>query len=143
MIALAAAGCSSAASSSALPVITAPGPASLGCAWYSPLATPGQVVNVTASGPACRDRSLIGWLADHTGRPWTTEGVIPGSFGTLLAQMTRNGSVVRVWFTGPAPTPTATGTPPERTQTRPPAAALAGRIAAGLQAAGWTPQEPS
>jgi hypothetical protein len=146
VLALALAGCASASSTAPRPTPASPqtagysGTASLGCAWYTPLAQPGQVVNVTATGEVCTDQSLIGWLAADTDRPWTSEGVIPGSFGTLLAQLARNGSVVRIWFTGPAPSATTTGTPPERTQTAPPAAVLAGRIADALQAAGWKPE---
>jgi hypothetical protein len=118
---LAVAGCSPAATTTTSPSPAASAPArTASCAWFTPLAQPGQVVNVTATGPACRDRSLIGWLAADTDRPWTSEGVIPGSFGTLLATLTRNGSTVRVWFTGPP-------------------AALAGQLADALQAAGWTP----
>jgi hypothetical protein len=138
------AGCSSAASSSPAPrpapsSSAASSAASLGCAWYSPMSPPGQVVNVTAVGPACSDRSLVGWLVADSDRPWTSEGVIPGSFGTLVATLKRNGTTVRVWFTGPAPSPTTTGNPPEQTQTATPAAALAGRIADGLEASGWSP----
>jgi hypothetical protein len=117
-----------------------PVPAPLGCAWYTALPEPGQVVTVTASGPACRDRSLIGWLVADTDRPWTSEPLIPGTFGTQLAELARNGSVVRVSFTGPEPSATVTGHPAQHTQTAPAAVALAGRIADALQAAGWTPQ---
>jgi hypothetical protein len=143
--------CSASSASSPAPrpatASTAPATASaaplLGCAWYTPLAPPGQVVNVTATGPACHDQSLIGWLASDTDRPWASESVIPGSFGTLLAQMARNGSVVRVWFTGPAVTPVASPATPGATLAAPQAAALAGRIADALQAAGWTPETPT
>jgi hypothetical protein len=138
---LGAAACSSTAAPSTTPATITPPPPSAQptCAWYTPLATPGQVVNVTATGPACRDRSLIDWLASDTDRPWTSEGVIPGSFGTPLATLTRNGTTVVIWFTGPQPSATTTGTPPERTQTASPAAVLAGQLAQALQAAGWRP----
>jgi hypothetical protein len=144
VIVLTAAACGSpAAVSTTTPTVspaTAPpsSAATLGCAWYTPLAPPGQVVNVTATGPACRDRSLIDWLTSDADRPWTTEAVIPGSFGTPLATLARNGSTVTVWFTGPTPSPTTSSGQP--TQTSPPAATLAGQIATALQAAGWTPQ---
>ena len=94
---------------------------------------------MTATGPACSGRTLIGWLASDTDRPWTTESVIPGSFGTLLAAERKDGSAVWVYFTGPEPSATATGSPPERTQTASPAAVLAGELADALQAAGWSP----
>jgi|HubBroStandDraft_3_1064219.scaffolds.fasta_scaffold549992_2 hypothetical protein len=115
-----------------------PAPATLGCAWYSPAGQGGQVVNVTATGPACQ--SLAALLAAATGRPWTTESVIPGSFGTLLATEHHDGSVASVWFTGQLPAATTTGSPPESTQTATPAAVLAGQVADDLQARGWSPQ---
>jgi hypothetical protein len=139
------AGCSSAASSSPAPrpapsSSAASSAASLGCAWYSPMSTPGQVVNVTATGPACSDRSLIDRLVADSDRPWTSEGVIPGSFGTLLATLTRNGSTAEIWFTGPAETPAASPfATPGASIAAGSAAALAGRIADALQAAGWRP----
>jgi hypothetical protein len=123
---LALAACSSAPATTTRPPSPSPPTArtapALGCAWYTPLAPPGQVVNVTATGPACRDRSVIGWLADDTDRPWTSESFIPGAFGQPVATLARNGSTVTVWATGP------------------PAARLAGQIAAALRAAGWTAQ---
>jgi len=139
------AACTSATTSTLIPtpyVGTAAVPAAppLGCAWYTALPEPGEVVTVTASGPACRDRSLIGWLVADTRRPWTSEPLIPGTFGTQLAELARNGNLVRVSFTGPEPSATVTGRPPQHTQTAPAAAALAGEIADALQAAGWTPQ---
>ena len=144
LIVLAAAACGSTAAVStttptvspvtALPTSSA---ATLGCAWYTALAPPGQAVNITATGPACRDRSLIDWLTSDSDRPWTTEGVIPGSFGHLLATLARNGSTVQVWFTGPEPSPTTSAGHP--TQTSPPAAVLAGQLADALAAAGWRP----
>ena len=144
VIAAAVAGCSSAAPSaapsptSAAPSATASA-ASLGCAWYSPTATPGQVVNVTATGAACRGGSLVGWLVAHSDRRWTSESVIPGSYGTLLATLKRAGSTVDVWFTGPAETPVASPVTPGATLAAGSAAALAGRIADALEAAGWAP----
>jgi len=122
LAALALAGCTAAATTPAPPRHSG---ASLGCAWYTPLAPPGQVVNVTASGPACGDRTLIGWLAGDSDRPWMSEAVIPGSFGTMLATLAKGGTTARVWCTGPLDGQ---------------ACPLAGRIANAMQAAGWTPQ---
>jgi hypothetical protein len=103
------------------------------------MSAPGQVVNVTATGPACSDRSLVDRLVADSDRPWTSEGVIPGSFGTLLATLKRNGTTVEVWFTGPAETPVASPVTPGATLAAGSAAALAGRIADALEASGWTP----
>ena len=111
----------------------------LGCAWYSPTGSDGQVVNVTATGPACSTQALVAWLAQQTRGTWRSEPMIPGSFGELLAVERKAGSSVWVYFTGPEPSATTTGSPPERTQTGPPAAALAGTIADDLMAAGWSP----
>jgi hypothetical protein len=83
------------------------------------------VVNVTATGAACGDPPVIEWIAAMTHREWISEGIIPGSFGTLFAQLGRDGAVVRVWFTGDAAGP---------------AAPVAGQLADDLQAAGWAPQ---
>jgi hypothetical protein len=115
------AGCSSAASSSARPTTT---PATLGCAWYSPIGTSGLVVNVTATGPACAGHGLVTWVAADTRRQWSAESLIPGSFGTLLAAERRAGSAVWVYFTG---------APDQQ------AAPVAGQLADDLQAAGWSP----
>lgn len=124
MLAVILSACSSTVAA-APPVYRPPSPAS--CAWFTSMAAPGQVVNVTATGHACQDRSLIGWLAADTDRPWMSEGYIPGSFGTLLAQLSGNGTTVGVWFTGPS-----TGQ----------AAPLAGKIADALASAGWAPVLP-
>jgi hypothetical protein len=139
-----AAGCSSTSSTStsAPPSTSAPGTsaaaAPLGCAWYTPVG--GQVVNVDATGPVCASQALVGWLVAKTARRWITESVIPGSFGELLAVERKGGSAAWVYFTGPEPSATSTGSPPERTQTGPPAAVLAGTLADELAAAGWSAQ---
>jgi len=132
------AGCSSA--SPATPTITPPAPPRHppSCAWYTALAPPGQVVTVTATGPACRDRSLIDWLTRDSDRPWTTTALIPGALGTLLAGFTRNGSTCQVWFTGP-PVVTVSPNAPSPSLSAPPAAELAGQLANALMASGWQP----
>jgi hypothetical protein len=136
------AGCSATTShpepASPAPARPAPAPAPPTCAWYTALAPPGQVVNVVATGPACRDRSLIDWLTSDSDRPWTTESVIPGSFGTLLAGFTKGRSTVQVWFTGP-PVVTISPAAPTPSLSAPPAATLAGRLANALMASGWQP----
>jgi hypothetical protein len=114
------AGCAATASSTA-PKPT-PAPVSLGCAWYSPVGA-SMAVSVTATGPACS--TLSAQLVTLTGRTWTSESVIPGSYGTLLAQLGHAGSVVRVWFTG---TPEQAAGP------------VAGMVADDFQHAGWSPQ---
>ena len=106
----------------------APAAAPAACGWYTGMAAPGQVVNVTTTGQACHDRSVIGALVADTDRPWVTTSVIPGAMGTLLAQLAKARTTVRVWFTGPI-----SGQ----------AAHLAGQLANHLQAAGWTPQPPT
>jgi hypothetical protein len=111
-------------------------PHEAGCAWYSPVAG-GTVVNVTARGPGCIDGSVLRTLVQDADRRWISEAWIPGSFGTLLAQLTNAGTTVQVFFTGPKPSPQGS------TQTSPPAAALAGRIAQLLQDQGWTPTTAS
>ena len=118
------AACSSATTTAPSPAAAAPA----ACGWYAATANPGQIVNVTTSGQACHDRTVVGWLADDTGQPWTTTAVIPGAMGTLLAQLAKAGTTVRVWFTGP---PTGL------------AGHLAGRIANAMQAAQWQPQPPT
>ena len=112
-------------------------PSALGCAWYTPTSVSGQGVSVMATGPACGDRSVIGLLTRVAGRPWTAESLIPGSYGHPLATLTKGGSTVTVFFTGPIPSHNATASP--GTQTATPAAVLAGRIAQALQDAGWRP----
>jgi hypothetical protein len=119
-VVLALAACSSAAP--AAPPPAAPAPAA--CGWYTATAAPGQIVNVTATGPGCHDRTVVDRLTADTDRPWITTALIPGAMGTLLAQLARGRTTVRVWFTGPA-----TGQ----------AGPLAGRIADAFAAAGWRP----
>src|SRR5580693_5769734 len=106
-IALGACGSSSASTSTRPSPSSSPRPSPsatlLGCAWYSPTGSDGQVVNVTATGPACSTSALVGWLAQQTRRTWTTEPMIPGSFGELLAVERKAGSSVWVYFTGPEP----------------------------------------
>ena len=147
VLAIALAACASPSTStrpapSSSPSTSTPRPAAtttLGCAWYAPVGSDGQVVNVTATGPACSTEALVGWMAETTRRTWISESMIPGSFGTLLAVERKGGSSVWVYFTGPEPSATTTGSPPERTQTGPPAAALAGQLADDFEAAGWSP----
>lgn len=112
-------------------------PATLGCAWYTPTSVSGQAVTVTATGPACTGRSVIGLLTRAAGRPWTSESLIPGSYGHPLASLTRGDATVQVYFTGPLPSHNATASP--GTQSDTPAAELAGRIAQALQDDGWRP----
>jgi hypothetical protein len=119
-------GCSTAATTAAPSPAPAAAPAP--CGWYTAMAQPGQVVNVTTSGAACHDRTVVDRLVADTDRPWTTTAVIPGAMGTLLAQLANATTTVRVWFTGPQ-----TGA----------AAHLAGRIANAFQAAQWAPQPPT
>jgi hypothetical protein len=120
-----AAGCASTATTTVAP---SPQPAALPCGWYTATASPGQIVNVTTTGAACHDRTVVDRLVADTDQPWNTTAVIPGGMGTLLAQLAHGATTVRVWFTGPA-----TGR----------AAHLAGRIANDFQAATWTPQPPT
>lgn len=94
---------------------------------------------MTATGPVCRDQTLVRWLVRQTGRTWIAESVIPGAFGTLLAQLARAGSVADIWFTGPYETPVAAPVTPGATLAAPPPAKLAGQLADELQAAGWSP----
>jgi hypothetical protein len=141
---LALAACSSSSTPTVLPpspvgsaaTATVP-PHEAGCAWYSPVQG-AAVVNVTARGPGCIDGSVLRTLVADTDRKWISESWIPGSFGTLLAQLTRAGTTVEVWFTGPRPSPDKTGS-----QTSPPAPTLAGRIAQDLQDQGWAPTTAS
>jgi len=144
-VAALAAGCTSSSSSSTVAPLppSAVGssglstPATLGCAWYTATRIPGQVVHVTATGPACQDRSVIDMLVRDSDRPWTTEGVIPGSYGHELATLRRGGSAVTIWFTWPLPSHNATASP--GTQSATPAAELAGRLAQAFEDAGWRP----
>ena len=108
------------------------------CAWYTATSDPAGVVTVTATGPACRDRSLIDWLTSDTDRPWTTTALVPGALGTLIAGFTRNGSTCQVWFTGPAIVEVSPNAPTP-SPSAPPAAKLAGELANALMASGWQP----
>jgi hypothetical protein len=98
------------------------------CSWYTPVtaggAYAGQVI-VVASGPACTSPALAQWIADRTGRAWSTTSL--AADGTELAGLTRAGSALEVWFTGPASGP---------------AGPVAGGLADGLEADGWTPVVP-
>jgi len=135
------AGCSSASTATTPTLTPRPPPARpAACAWYTPTATPGENVNVSATGPVCHDQSLIGWLVSDSDRPWTTESVIPGAMGQLVATLAKGRSTAQVWFTGPLPSPTTSAG--HATQTMTPAAELAGRIAVGLERAGWSSREP-
>jgi hypothetical protein len=131
------AGCSSASSTT-----TAPSPrpapatrsaASLGCAFYTPVGTGGGVVNVSAQGPACGG-SMLAWLVSDSDRRWITEAVIPGDYGTQIAMLAKGRSTVQVWTSGVPVSPVGS-----TAQATTPQAALAGRIADALQAAGWRP----
>lgn len=98
------------------------------CSWYTPVTTGGayrgQVV-VAATGAACTTPALIRWIADRTGRVWTSTTLRPAGFE--LADMTRPGSAVTVWIDGP---------------TSGPAGPAAGELADDLEAAGWAPVIP-
>jgi hypothetical protein len=90
-----------------------------------------------ATGPACKDRSVIDMLTRDSDQPWVSESLIPGSYGHELATLRHGASTIQVWFTGPLPSHNATASP--GTQSATPAAELAGRVATAFQAAGWTP----
>jgi hypothetical protein len=142
VIVLTAAACGSPAAVSTTPTVSPvtalpSSAATPGCAWYTATSQPGQIVSVTARGPGCTDRTVIDQLVADTDRPWTTEAVIPGSYGHELATLTRNGTTITVWFTGPLPSHSGT------TQTSPPAATLAGQLATMFEAARWTPVAPT
>ena len=118
------AGCASTTTAAPTPQPAAPA----ACGWYTATAKPGQIVTVTTTGQACHDRTVVGKLVADTDRPWATTAVIPGAMGTLLAQLAKGRTTVRVWFTGP---PSGLAGP------------LAARIANAFQAAQWQPQVPT
>lgn len=127
------ASCSASARSTSTPSPTArptprPRPAAVErCAWYTPTivrgSADGQQVIVAATGPACRSRALIAFVADITDKPWATTSLVTGS---CIAQLARGGSVVQVWQTGFAG----------------PTDITAGNIADTLQGEGWQVQVP-
>lgn len=92
------------------------------CAWYTPTivhgSADGQQVIVAVTGPACRSRSLIAFVAEITDKPWAATSLVMGS---CIAQLARGGSVVQVWQTGFAG----------------PTDITAGNIADTLQGDGW------
>jgi hypothetical protein len=93
------------------------------CAWYTPEIGPalGQIVTVAITGPACLDTTLIHWIAVKTGRPWAQTTIAPG---TLIAQLTRGETTVRIWQYGSA-------VPTDET---------AGYLADDFLTAGWKPE---
>jgi hypothetical protein len=136
------AACGSASSTSAAPApSSAPRPAALPpppCTWYS--AAGAEQVEVSITGPACRHPlTLMGWIAKTTGREWDSTTTAPT--GMQLADEARAGSVVRVWFTGPATTPEPSPYATPGASLGPgAAAAIAGQLADALEAAGWSPE---
>jgi hypothetical protein len=131
VLAVLAAGCSASATSTTRPSPSPrprPRPAAVArCAWYTPTivrgAADGQQVIIAATGPACRSRSLIAFVAEITGKPWGSTSLVMGS---CIAQLARGGSVVQVWQTGFAA----------------PTDATAGNIADTLEGDGWRVQVP-
>ena len=110
------------------PASPPPGPRAVSCAWYTPTIVngeaDGQQVIVTATGPACRSQALIRWVSlKSSGKPWASTRLITG---TIIAQMAKAGTVVRIYQSGWA---LAT----EKT---------AGYLADDFQAAGWAVQMP-
>jgi hypothetical protein len=103
-----------------------PAPAPARCGWYTPMtgAALGQVVTVTIEGPACASLKLIQWIAVESGRPWASTMFAPG---TLIAQLGRDGTVVRVWQAGSARVTDE----------------AAGYLADAFASAGWAPQLPT
>lgn len=97
--------------------------ASSRCAWYSPTVG-GQMAIVSATGPACRSAELGDWIASRTRRVWISTGDVGG---TLIAQLGRGGTTVRVWQVGFAP-------PTER---------AAGYLADDFESAGWRVEVPT
>jgi hypothetical protein len=95
------------------------------CAWYTPMTGKalGQIVTITAAGPACRSQALIGWIAGDSDRPWASTSIHPG---TVIAQLAKGGTVVQIWQEGFARVTDQT----------------AGALANAFQASGWTPQQP-
>ena len=111
-----------------------PAPAPARCAWYTPMTGPatGQTVTVTATGPACASQALIAWIALESGRPWASTAAaeadgMPVTQGTVIAQLGRAGTVVRVWQAGSARITDE----------------AAGYLADAFQSAGWAPQLPT
>jgi len=95
------------------------------CSWYTPTmvkgSADGQQTILTATGPGCRSKALIAWVADKTGKPWASTSITGGQ---IIAQLARGGTTVRIIETGFA---AAT----ERT---------AGYLADDFEAAGWRVQ---
>lgn len=130
LAAAALAGCSSpAAPPTALftpsATLSPPPAAQPSCGWYTPMIGQayGQVVTVTAQGPACRSEALIRWIATASGKPWASTTIAPG---TLIAQMAKGGTVIKIWQSGSALATDDT----------------AGGLADSFARAGWTPQQP-
>ena len=100
----------------------------LWCGWYTPTIVngeaDGQQVIVTATGPACRSLALIRWVSlKSSGKPWASTRVITG---TIIAQMAKAGTVVRIYQDGWAKATDST----------------AGYLADDFEAAGWAVQLP-
>jgi hypothetical protein len=124
---LAVSACAAAATTAAPSPRPAPRPPAViaWCAWYSPvLSAPGQLVTVTATGPACASPALVTWVARTSGRLWIGTATAPA--GTCIAQLARAGMVVQVWQDGAAP----------------PTDQAAGYLADAFAAAGWAVQQP-
>jgi hypothetical protein len=93
------------------------------CAWYTPEtgAALGQLVTVEITGPGCTTTTLIRWIAVQSQRPW---GTTTGTPGTLIAQLSRAGTTVRIWQDGSALATSET----------------AGGLADAFEAARWHPE---
>jgi hypothetical protein len=96
------------------------------CGWYTPMIGKayGQVVTVAVAGPACRSQALIKWIALESGLPWASTSIAPG---TLIAQVAKGGTTVRIWQEGFAGVTDRT----------------AGYLADDFGAAGWRAQQPA
>jgi hypothetical protein len=92
------------------------------CSWYTPTmvkgSADGQQTILTATGPGCRSKALIAWVADKTGKPWASTSITGGQ---VIAQLGRGGTTVRIIETGFA-------TETEKT---------AGYLADAFEVAGW------
>jgi hypothetical protein len=118
-------GCSGSAPAPPRP---APSGAGVSCSWYTPTLVngnpDGQQVIVKVTGAGCHGSALISWIADKSGKPWATTHLVSG---TVIAQIAKGGTIVRILQTGFA-------LPTDKT---------AGYLADDFQAAGWAVQVPS
>jgi hypothetical protein len=101
-------------------------PDPLRCSWYTPMtgSAHGQTVTVTATGSDCKTHALIAWIARESNKPWATTSL---ANGTLIAQVTRDGTVVQIRQSGFATVTMDT----------------AGGLADAFETAGWTVQVPT